>query len=132
MQFKNSPKQKPVHMLPAPPPMPIPSHALIPIAALCALLATAALACDGGAADDAPATQSVRGQVLQVDARSLIELEALELLDGNGVAWRFEGRGIAIPGFAPSHLNEHKLLGQPIEVFYRREGDALVLRNITD
>ena len=40
--------------------------------------------------------------------------------------------GIAIPGFAPSHLNEHKLLGQPVEVFYRREGDALVLRNITD
>lgn len=123
-------------MLPAPPPMPIPSRAriaLMRLAALCALLATfAALACDGGPADDAPATQSIRGQVLQVDARSLLELEALELLDGNGVAWRFEGRGIAIPGFAPSHLNEHKLLGQPVEVFYRREGNALVLRNITD
>ena len=122
-------------MPPKPPPMPIKYRALFPLAALCALLATAAaLACDGGPADDsdAPATQSVRGQVLQVDARSLIELEALELLDGNGVVWRFEGRGIAIPGFAPSHLNEHKLLGQPVEVFYRREGDALILRNITD
>lgn len=103
------------------------------LAGLCALLATfAALACDANGADDAPATQSIRGQVLQVDARSLLELEALELLDGNGVAWRFEGRGIAIPGFAPSHLNEHKLLGQPVVVFYQREGDALVLRNITD
>ena len=126
-------------MLPKPPPMPIQSHAQIALiariclAALCALLATfAALACDANGADDAPATQSIRGQVLQVDARSLLELEALELLDGNGVTWRFEGRGIAIPGFAPSHLNEHKLLGQPVEVFYRREGDALVLRNITD
>lgn len=122
-------------MLPAPPPMPIQSRAqiaLMRLAALCALIMAASLACDANGADDAPATQSIRGQVLQVDARSLLELEALELLDGNGVAWRFEGRGIAIPGFAPSHLNEHKLLGQPVEVFYRREGDALVLRNITD
>ena len=123
-------------MLPKPPPMPIQFHAqiaLMRLAALCALLATsAALACDANGADDAPATQSIRGQVLQVYARSLLELEALELLDGNGEVWRFEGRGIAIPGFAPSHLNEHKLLGQPVEVFYRREGDALVLRNITD
>lgn len=106
---------------------------LIPLAALCALLAAAALACDApDDADDAPTTHSVRGQVLQVDARSLIELDALELLDERGEIWRFEGRGIAIPGFAPSHLNEHKLLGQPVEVFYHREGDALVLRNITD
>ena len=112
--------------------MPIKYRNLFPIAALCALLMAATLACDGGAADDAPPTQSVRGQVLHVDARSLLELEALELLDERGVAWRFEGRGIAIPGFAPSHLNEHKLLGQPVEAFYYREGDALVLRNITD
>ena len=118
--------------------MPIPTpyryRILIPLAALCALLlAAAALACDArGDANDAPTTQSIRGQVLQVDARSLIELEALELLDERGETWRFEGRGIAIPGFTPSHLNEHKLLGQPVEVFYHREGDALVLRNITD
>lgn len=118
--------------------MPIPTsyryRALIPLAALCALLAAAAaLACDArGDADAAQTTQSIRGQVLQVDARSLIELEALELLDERGEIWRFEGRGIAIPGFTPSHLNEHKLLGQPVEVFYHREGDALVLRNITD
>lgn len=107
---------------------------LIPLAALCALLAVAALACDarGDADTDTPTTQSIRGQVLQVDARSLIELEALELLDERGEIWRFEGRGIAIPGFSPSHLNEHKLLGQPVEVFYHREGDELILRNITD
>lgn len=115
-------------------PIPIPyrSRALIPLAALCALLMAIALACDARGDDDAQTTQSIRGQVLQVDARSLIELEALELLDERGEIWRFEGRGIAIPGFSPSHLNEHKLLGQPVEVFYHREGDALILRNITD
>lgn len=111
----------------------IPYRFLMLLAALCcALIAAAALGCDVGGDADARETQSVRGQVLQVEARSLIELEALELVDDAGEVWRFEGRGIAVPGFAPSHLNEHKLLGQPVEVFYHREGDALVLRNITD
>lgn len=115
-------------------PIPIPYRSLMSLAALCALIASAAaaLGCDVGGDAEARETQSARGQVLQVEARSLIELEALELLDDAGEVWRFEGRGIAVPGFAPSHLNEHKLLGQPIEVFYQREGDALVLRNITD
>lgn len=114
--------------------MRIPYKSLILLAVLCALIATAAaaLGCEESGEADARETQSARGQVLQVEARSLIELEALELLDDAGEVWRFEGRGIAVPGFAPSHLNEHKLLGQPIEVFYQREGDALVLRNITD
>lgn len=108
-----------------------PANSLI---ALALLLICALTACSTDASDAAaqPSRQAVRGQVLHVEARSLIELEALEIQDENGAIWRFEGRGKAIPGFAPSHLNEHKLLGLSVEVAFYREGDALVLHDVTD
>lgn len=103
-------------------------------AALALLLMSALAACSADASDAAsqPRLQFVRGQVLQVEARSLIELEALEIQDADGAIWRFEGRGKVIPGFAPSHLNEHKLLGLSVEVAFYRDGDALVLYDVTD
>lgn len=108
-----------------------PANSLI---ALALLLLGALAACNPGASDAAaqPSLQAVRGQVLHVEARSLIELEALEIQDARGAIWRFEGRGKVIPGFAPAHLNEHKLLGLSVEVAFYREGDALVLHDITD
>ncbi len=81
---------------------------------------------------DAMPLETVRGLVLQVESESLISLAALEVRDSDGRLWRFEGRGKVVPGFTPSHLNEHKLLGQSIEVRFYREGDALVLSGITD
>ena len=74
----------------------------------------------------------MRGMVLRVEAESLISLAALEVQDDSGKAWRFEGKGKVVPGFTPSHLNEHKLFGDPIEVTYYREGDALVIYDIRD
>ena len=108
-----------------------PANSLI---ALALLLIGALTACSADASDAAaqPSLQAVRGQVLHMEARSLIELEALEIQDENGAIWRFEGRGKVIPGFAPSHLNEHKLLGLSVEVTFYREGDALVLHDVTD
>ena len=76
--------------------------------------------------------ETVRGLVLQVESESLISLAALEVQDSDGRLWRFEGRGKVVPGFTPSHLNEHKLLGQEVGVTFYREGEALVLHNITD
>lgn len=104
------------------------------VIALALLLMSALAACSADASDAAsqPRLQFVRGQVLQVEARSLIELEALEIQDADGAIWRFEGRGKVIAGFAPSHLNEHKLLGLSVEVAFYREGDALVLYDVTD
>ena len=108
-----------------------PANSLI---ALALLLIGALTACSADAADapTLPSLQVVRGQVLRVEARSLIELEALEIQDAHGAIWRFEGRGKVVPGFAPSHLNEHKILGLSVEVAFYREGDALVLHAITD
>ena len=99
-------------------------------------VALSLLACGDGAShsgeDDGRTIESVRGMVLEVEPESLISLESLEIQDGEGKVWRFEGRGKVVAGFTPSHLNEHKLLGQSVEVAFYREGDALVLESISD
>lgn len=87
---------------------------------------------DGASVGDAMPLETVRGLVLQVESESLISLAALEVQDSDGRLWRFEGRGKVVPGFTPSHLNEHKLLGQEVGVTFYREGEALVLHDITD
>ena len=76
--------------------------------------------------------ESVRGIVLEVEAESLISLNALDVQDESGKLWHFEGRGRVVPGFTPSHLNEHKLLGQSVLVTFYRDGEALVLQDIAD
>ena len=76
--------------------------------------------------------EEVRGMVLEVVPESLISLAALEVVDFEGKVWHFEGRGKVVPGFTPSHLNEHKLLGQEVLVIYYREGEELVIHDITD
>lgn len=76
--------------------------------------------------------ESVRGMVLDVESESLISLAALEVQDDDGTIWSFEGRGKVVPGFTPSHLNEHKLLGQSVLVTFYREGELLILHDITD
>ncbi len=86
----------------------------------------------GPAVGDELRLEEVRGMVLEVESESLISLAALEVQDAAGKVWRFEGRGKVVPGFTPSHLNEHKLLGQAVTVTYYREGEELVLHNITD
>lgn len=108
-----------------------PANSLIALALLL-ICALAACSADASDAPTLPSLQFIRGQVLHVEARSLIELEALEIQDESGAIWRFEGRGKVIPGFAPSHLNEHKLLGLSVEVTFYREGNALVLHDVTD
>ena len=111
--------------------MRLPASALV-----AALLGLCMTACWDGASNSSEAggqtIESVRGLVLEVKQESLISLEALEIQDGEGNIWRFEGRGKVVAGFTPSHLNEHKLLGQTVEVAFYRQGDALVLEGITD
>ena len=109
---------------------------LVAVIAVGLALAAALTSCDGDAngkaAERTANLETVRGMVLEVDAESLISLAALEVQDDKGAVWRFEGRGKVVPGFTPSHLNEHKLLGQSVEITFYREGGALVLHDITD
>ena len=109
---------------------------LISAATIFLAVALALSSCGNGSdveeVGDAMPLETVRGLVLEVESESLISIAALEVQDSDGRLWRFEGRGKVVPGFTPSHLNEHKLLGQEVGVTFYREGEALVLHNITD
>ena len=99
------------------------------------MLAIPSACTDNGTSDtneEGPFVEVVRGIVLEVDAESLISLDALEVQDESGEIWRFEGRGKVVPGFTPSHLSEHKLMGLNVEVSFYREGEVLVLDGISD
>ena len=100
------------------------------------MLAIPSACTDNGTSDtneeEGPFVEVVRGIVLEVDAESLISLDALEVQDESGAVWHFVGRGKVVPGFTPSHLSEHKLLGLAVEVSFYREGEVLVLEDISD
>lgn len=65
---------------------------------------------------------AVVGQVLEVTARSLVEVETLTIVTSDGKQWKFTGG--EFPGFTPSHLEEHQALGEPVKVVYVREDDG--------
>ena len=92
----------------------------------------AAAGCGGApAADGEGPWESVRGLVVQVEARSLTELEFLDVEDDTGFVWRFRP-GISYRGFTPSHLREHMVQGLPVTVVYRWKDDAPLMEDVTD
>ena len=72
----------------------------------------------------------VRGQVVEVVARSFSELELLRIRDEQGREYEFETEGFV--GFTPSHVKEHQLLGQSLLVIYEKRGDTLVALRLED
>ena len=72
----------------------------------------------------------VRGYVIEVKARSLVEIEALRIEDAEGVVWELSGRGYR--GVSPSHLRQHMLEGAPVAVTYREEVGELRIHEVTD
>ena len=103
--------------------------ALVPLALLVFALACGPESIPG---PDSQAIESVRGPVQDVQARSLLEIESLTVRDDAGRGWKVEGRGKSVEGFTPSHLGEHMVLRQPVTVDFYRDGEALVLVDITD
>ncbi|MBI4198523.1 MAG: hypothetical protein HY533_05380 [Chloroflexi bacterium] len=73
---------------------------------------------------------TVRGFVLDIQARTLTEVESLTMVDKDGAVWRFQAEGNL--GFTPSHIREHMLQGQEMTVHYKGKGDALVAVRVTD
>ncbi len=83
-------------------------------------------ACDTtGSAED-----TVTGHVIDVRARSLLEIDALTIEDDEGAEWKFSGRGYR--GVSPSHLRQHMIQGFQVVVTYRDEGESLIIREIRD
>lgn len=80
--------------------------------------------------DAGGAGKSVRGHVLDVQARSLTEVQSLTLRDSEGGEWIFETVGNV--GFTPSHIREHMMQGEPMTVFYEERNNRLVATRVTD
>jgi hypothetical protein len=74
----------------------------------------------------------VIGNITDVQPSSFFGLESLTLVDEDGNQWQFDGRDVAVPGFAASHLREHMILGMAIMVTYENDGGVLVVKDIKD
>ncbi len=99
----------------------------LPIAALVLALI---IACSGSSPDGSQ-TNQVRGIVLEVVGRNIIELESVRIRDEAGKEWNF-GSGQGFIGFSPSHLREHQLAGETVAVTYVTQGGELIAVDITD
>ena len=103
------------------------------LAVVALVAALAAAACGGGSAsgEDGEPRESVKGVVVRVEARSLTELEFIDVQDDTGFVWRFQP-GEPYRGLMPSHLREHMVQGLPVTVMYCALGDVLVMEDVTD
>ena len=74
--------------------------------------------------------KSVRGHVIDVQARSLTEVQSLIIQDNNGTIWTFRTAGDI--EFTPSHIKEHMLLGQELSVYYADRNGHLIVLSVID
>lgn len=97
-----------------------------------AMIVTAA-SCGG---ETEEATLQVRGVVTDVQARSLLELESLQVVDEQDTVWEFRPgpQGVAGAGhdYTPSHLRQHMVQGVPIIVTYTERDGVLTIVSISE
>ena len=107
-----------------------PAWAALALALLIAAL-IAPSSCEPPPAPDADGTATTMtfiGYVTDVRARSLVELESIRVTNAAGDSLLFRApEGARFPDFAPSHIREHMLLGEPVRVTYRESPDGTPL-----
>ena len=97
-----------------------------------ALILASIIACGGNSPDlGDPVGAQVRGIVLEVLGRNIVELETLRIRDETGREWTF-GAAQGFIGLSPSHLREHQLAGEPVVVTYVTRDGQLQAVDITD
>jgi len=94
--------------------------------AVAVLALLSAVACE----DQGSVEGTVTGHVIDVSAKSLLEIDVLTVADDEGTEWRFSGRGYR--GVTPSHLRQHMVQVFQVVVSYREEGDELIIEEIRD
>ena len=94
---------------------------------LVALLgATAVIGCE-------PTLQQETGVVIDVDSPALGRVDGFVLATGDGEQLRFDTTELEFRSeFPASHLSEHKVIGDVIEVTYKADGDRLVVTQLDD
>ena len=102
----------------------------------CTLVLACALSalggCGGASEESAESHRSFTGMVTSVEARSLLEFESITVADESGVVLDFHAGGRRFGEFTPTHVREHMLLGDPVEVTYRKSGDVLLIVSLQD
>ena len=74
--------------------------------------------------------ENVRGIVVEVAGRNLLEVETLKVRTQDGKTWTFTTDG-PLP-FTASHLREHQLFGQTVLVFFTKRDGQLVAVDLAD
>jgi hypothetical protein len=110
-----------------------------PVAALLGFLAVLLIAADcgdDGRGDTQDLRLQVRGVVTEVQARSLLELESLRVVDEQNTVWDFRPgpNGVMAAGhdYTPSHLRQHMVQGEPIIVTYTEKDGVLTIVGISE
>ncbi len=95
------------------------------ICAVVAILAGAALALAGCGGE-----ARVRGVITGVQARDIGHAQAITIRtdDGRELHLQVDPQVEMTPG----HLREHMTFGEPVTVYYRRSGSALIAVRVTD
>lgn len=111
----------------------------IPVVALLGFLAvllSAADCGDDGKGETEEAALQVRGVVTDVQARSLLELESLQVVDEQNTVWEFRPGPQVVTGtghdYTPSHLRQHMVQGVPIIVTYTERDGVLTIVSISE
>ena len=93
------------------------------VALVCAL---AVVACE-------PTLQQETGVVIDVDSPALGRVDSFVLVTGDGERLTFDTTELEFRSeFPASHLTEHKVIGDVIEVTYKTDGDRLVVTQLDD
>jgi hypothetical protein len=80
-----------------------------------------------------PTLEQRIGIVYSVDSPSLGRVDSFELLTPQGEILAFDTSALRFrPEFPAAHLSEHQILGDPIEVTFRSEGDRRVVTQLDD
>ncbi|MCY4654288.1 MAG: hypothetical protein OXC95_14130 [Dehalococcoidia bacterium] len=88
----------------------------------------------GGDGGETKTSQAVfEGLITSVEARTLLDLESIEVTDDEGKTLEFHAAGRRFMDFTPSHVREHMLQGLGVIVTYRKSEDgALHIVDIRD
>jgi hypothetical protein len=80
-----------------------------------------------------PSDPSETGIVISIDSPGLGRVDSFELLTPDGRTLSFDSSETQFRSEFPiSHLSEHQLLSDPIEVTYREDGERLVVIKLDD
>ena len=101
-----------------------------------AVLVTATDCGGDGKSETGEAALQVRGLVTNVQARSLLELELLQIVDEQNIVWEFRPGPQGVTGaghdYTPSHLRQHMVQGMPIIVTYTERDGVLTIVSISE